>query len=191
MNDCVRPLDPLDTEALAAGEEGILAGDASAHASVCGPCATAVEEARTLLRRLEAVSGSGEVAPPSGATDLADRVVRIRPFSARERRSLRLWAPPAGGGLLVFTAGFALLAAPGLTAGDQAALGLSALAPLAGLARATFRSLSDALSTAPAAWEALSSAARLEAPLGALALLLLAPAAFGFRRVLARAARRG
>ncbi len=191
MNDCPRPLDPLDAEALAAGEEGILAADATAHAAACGRCAEAVEDARTLLARLEALPGSVEAASPPGATDLADRVVRIRPFSARERRSLRLWAPPAGGGLLVFTAGFALLAAPGLKAVDQAALGLSALAPLAGLARAASRSFSDAFSTAPAAWEALSSAARLEAPLGALALLLLAPVAFAFRRVLARAARRG
>ncbi|MEP6767096.1 MAG: hypothetical protein ABJC61_00400 [Acidobacteriota bacterium] len=191
MNDCPRPLDPLDAEALAAGESSILAGDASAHASGCAPCAAAVEDARALLARLEAISGSADVALPPGATDLAARVVRIRPFSARERRSLRLWAPPAGGGLLVFTAGFALLAAPGLTAGDQAALGLFALTPFAGLARAALRSFSDALSAAPAAWEALSSAARLQAPLGALALLLLAPAAFAFRRVLVRAARRG
>ncbi|MFN2632137.1 MAG: hypothetical protein ABR610_01790 [Thermoanaerobaculia bacterium] len=191
MNECVRPLDPLDAEALAAGEEGILAADARSHASACARCAGAVEEARALLARLEALSGSGKTSHQDGAADLASRVVRIRPFSARERRSLGLWAPPAGGGLLVFMAGFALLAAPGLPAGDQAALGFSALAPLAGLARAAFRSFADALSTAPAAWEALSSAARLEAPLGALALLILAPTAFAFRRVLARATRRG
>ena len=193
MNDCPRPLDPLDAEALAAGEEPVLVGDAAAHAPGCASCSAAVEDARSLLSRLEVLSRGDQRAfgPSAAGQDLASRVVRIRPFSSRERRDLRIWAPAAGGAVLVFSAGLALLAAPRLTAGDQAALGLSALAPLAGLARAVFRAFSDALTAAPASWEALSSAARLEAPLGVLALLLLAPAGFAFRRVLARSSRRG
>ncbi|MEP7133210.1 MAG: hypothetical protein ABI914_08585 [Acidobacteriota bacterium] len=193
MNDCPGPIDPLDSEALAAGEDPVFAADALLHASRCGPCSARVEEARGLLSRLEALAGpeglrSGIAAP---RPDLASRVVRIRPFSAREKRDLRIWGAPAGGALFVFTAGFVLLATPRLTAGDQAALGFSALAPIAALARALFRAASDALAAAPASWEGLSSAARLEAPLGALALLLLAPAAYAFRRVLARSPRRG
>ncbi len=193
MNDCPRPLDPLDAEALAAGEEPVLAGDAVAHAAGCAPCSAAVLGARVLLSRLESLSRGDHPAIGASAArpDLASRVVRIRPFSRRERRDLRIWAPPAGGALLVFTAGFVLLAAPRLTAGDQAALGLSALAPLAGLARALIRAVSDASSAAPASWEALSTAARLEAPLGLLALFLLAPAGVALRRVLARSPRRG
>ncbi|MEO8191932.1 MAG: hypothetical protein ABI682_16495 [Acidobacteriota bacterium] len=195
MNDCPRPLDPLDAEALAAGEEPVFTGatDALLHASGCGPCSAAIDEARGLLSRLEDLAGPE--GPRSGIAarglDLASRVVRIRPFSAREKRNLRIWGPPAGGALLTFTAGFVLLATPRLTAGDQAALGFSALAPIAALARALFRASTDALASAPASWEGLSSAARLEAPLGALALLLLAPAAYAFRRVLARSPRRG
>ncbi|MEP6801420.1 MAG: hypothetical protein ABJC07_05755 [Acidobacteriota bacterium] len=193
MNDCPRTLDPLDAEALAAGEEPVLAGDARAHAAGCAPCAAAVEGARALLLRLESLTPGDPLATGGSAAglDLASRVVRIRPFSPRERRDLRIWAPPAGGALLLLTAGFALLAAPRLTVGDQAALGLSAVAPLAGLARALIRAVSDASFAAPASWEALSSAARLEAPLGWLALFLLAPAGFALRRVLVRSPRRG
>ncbi len=191
MNYCPRPLDPLDAEALAAGDEPVLAVDAPAHAAGCASCAAAVDEARALLSRLDALSTEGTAASSPTGLDLASRVLRIRPFSARERRDPGIWAPPAGGALLVLLVGFGLLAGTRLTPGDQAALGVSALAPLAALARAVIRAFSDASAAAPASWEALSSAARLEAPLGVLALILLAPAGYAFRRVLARSPRRG
>lgn len=187
MNDCPRPLDPIDAEALACGEEPVLAADAGAHAASCPPCAAAVGQAETLLARLEAL---GADRPSGPGPDLASRVIRIRPFSPRERRDVRLWAGPAGFGVMLFTAGFAALTAPGLTAGDQAGLQLAALAPLTGLFRAVLHALSDAASAAPAGWQALSDAARTEAPLGLVALLLLAPAGFALRRLLAATARR-
>jgi len=189
VKDCTRPLDPLDAEALACGEAPLLAADAASHASSCTACSKAVEEARGLLSQLESLDGAGE-GPSGPGSDLAERVVRIRPFSRRERRDLRLWAGPAGFGVLLSAAGFAILAAPGLTVGDQAGLGLGALAPLAGLARAIFRALSEASAAAPAGWQALSDASRREVPLGFAALLLLAPVGFALRRVLARAASR-
>jgi hypothetical protein len=187
VNDCPRPLDPIDAEALASGEEPVLAADAGAHAASCAPCAATVGRAKTLLAQLEALAADR----PSGpGPDLASRVIRIRPFSSRERRDLRLWAGPAGFGVLLVAAGFAALAAPGLTAADQAGLQLAALAPWNGLIRAALRALSDAASAAPAGWQALSDAARTQAPLGLVALLLLAPAGFALRRLLAATARR-
>jgi hypothetical protein len=187
VNHCPRPLDPIDAEALACGEEPVLAADAGVHAASCATCAAAVGRAETLLARLESL-GVDRLSGPG--PDLASRVIRIRPFSSRERRDVRLWAGPAGFGVLLFAAGFVALAAPGLTAGDQAGLQLAALAPLGGLFRAVLHALSDTASAAPAGWQALSDAARTEAPLGLVALLLLAPAGFGLRRLLAATARR-
>jgi hypothetical protein len=115
---------------------------------------------------------------------LADRVIRIRPFSPRERRSVRLWAGPAAFGLALFGTGVGLLAAPGLATRDQAGIAVALLAPLAGLARALVRAAADAVASAPAGWEALAAAARGQAALGLGSLFLLAPAGFVLRRVL-------
>jgi hypothetical protein len=190
VNDCPNPLDPLDCEALASGDEPVLrsAADASYHLAGCAQCAAAVRDAGALLASLETASGAREGSAPAGLSpDFADRVIRIRPFSRRERRDPRLWAGPAGFGALLFAAGAGLLAAPGLAARDQAGLAVALLAPLAGLARAGFRAFADAAQAAPAGWQALADAARGQAVLGFAALLLIAPAGLALARVLARA----
>lgn len=190
MNDCARPLDPIDCEALASGDEPVFTtgAEASAHLAACSACSRAVADARTLLARLEPPVGAP--ARPQGP-DLASRVIRIRPFSRRERRSFRLWAPPAAFAGVLFAFGAGLLAAPGLAARDQAGLGLALVAPLVGLARALVRTAADAAVSAPAAWRALADAAHGDPRLGFVALLVLAPAGFALRRALARASRRG
>jgi hypothetical protein len=192
VNECRTPLDPIDSEALASGDEPVFrsTADASAHVAVCPSCAAGVERARTLLASLDAVS-AGSPAPgigvPKGVSDLANRVIRIRPFSRRERRNFRLWAGPAAFGFALFGTGAGILAAPGLAARDQAGIAVALLAPLAGLARALVRAAADAAASAPPAWEALAAAARGQAALGFASLLLLLPAGFALRRVLARA----
>ena len=180
------------------GPAALSLADAAAHAAVCERCGEAVVRARMLLEELDgsleapvftARAGAG---PRSGSVpvDLAPRILRIRPFSRREKRDPRLWAGPAGFAGLLFAAGAALLAAPGIGTREQAGLTVAVLAPLAGLSRAIFRALADAAGS-PSAWQALSQAARQDAPLGFAALLLLAPAGFALRRVLVRAGRRG
>ncbi len=98
---------------------------------------------------------------------------------------------PIGFAGALFAAGFGILAAPGLGAREQAGLGLAALAPLLGLSRAILRALLETAGSAPLGWQALSEAARQDAPLGFAALLLLTPAGFALRHVLVRAGRRG
>ena len=185
MTDCPRRLDPVDSEALASGEPPVVAPDAAAHAASCPDCARQVAASRDFLREIEA----GDMAGPG--PDLAARVVRIRPFSRRERRDIRLWAGPASFSAAVFLAGIGVLAAPGLSAGDQAGVTLAALAPAAALARAVGRAIAGGLAVAPEAWSALSEAFARQSAWGFAALLLLAPAGLALRRVLARSSRRG
>ena len=189
MNECRTPLDPIDSEALASGDEPVFrsAAEASTHLAACTSCAAGVERARTLLASLEAAprgSSRQDGASAVGLPDLADRVIRIRPFSRRERRDVRLWAGPAAFGLAVFATGVGILAAPGIAARDQAGIAVALLAPLAGLARTLVRAAAETAASAPAAWEALAAAARGQAALGLGSVLLLAPAGFVLRRVL-------
>jgi len=187
VNDCPRRLDPLDLEALASGEPPVVASDAAVHAASCPSCTLQVRAASDFLREIEAPSGSD-----SGAVvDLAGRVVRIRPFSRRERRDVRLWAGPAALAGVLFGAGLGALAVPSLSAGDQAGITLAALASAAALARAAGRAVADVVSVSPDAWGALSDAVTRQSTWGFAALLLLAPAGFALRRVLARSPRRG
>jgi hypothetical protein len=181
---CSTPLDPIDCEALASGDEPVLrsGADAAAHVAACPSCALAVDRARDLLASLEGSTASP--APHTALPDLADRVIRIRPFSRRERRSLRLWGGPAAFGVLLFATGAGFLAAPGLTSRDQAGIAVALLAPLAGVARALVRAAADAAASAPAGWDALAAAARGQAALGLASLLLLLPAGLALRRVL-------
>lgn len=188
MTECVRPLDPIDCEALAASDDPVFATDAAAHAAGCSLCAGEVEKARRLLGELE---GSLDSASRPDLPDLAARVVRIRPFSRAELRRPALWAGPAALSGVLFAAGALIAGAPALSAREQAGLGLAAAAPLVGLFRAAWRALADGLAAAPAGWLALSDAARAESVVGVAALLLLAPAGFALTRVLARSRRRG
>ncbi|MEO8430410.1 MAG: hypothetical protein ABI592_02795 [Acidobacteriota bacterium] len=189
MTECVRPLDPIDCEALAASDAPVFAPDAAVHAAGCEACSGAVESARVLLRELEGtLDGAGA---PGGRPDLASRVVRIRPFSRRELTSPSLWSGPVAFSGVLFAAGSLIAGAPGLTAGEQASLGLAAAAPMAGIFRAAWRALADTVAAAPVGWQALSDVARAESLVGVAALLLLAPAGFALSRVLARSRRRG
>jgi len=183
LNVCSNPLDPSEIEALASGETPS-GTPAAEHASRCIPCGQAV-------RRAERLGGLFEEAislPPPAPPDLADRVLRVRPFSRAERRSLAVWRAP----LLLLAAltasGTAMVA--GLV-GEREQIGLAAamLGSLAGLLRACLRWLLDFSRSAPAGLDALAQALRPTSA-GWVALLLLLPAGFALRRVLARASAR-
>ena len=181
MTHCPRPLDPIDAEALASGVEPPLAPDAAAHAASCEACGAAVERARSLGAALEALADAFPGA------DLAARVTRLRAFSRRERRTYALWRAPVGVSAVLGLAGLALVAVPGLSAGDQAGLAAAALVPLGALFRSAVRWLPDLARVAPSGLDALSTALAAQRSLGLGALLLLAPAIFGLSRVFVRA----
>jgi hypothetical protein len=178
---CSRPLDPIDAEALASGAEPVLAADAARHAADCPACGARIEAARSLLEALDGLSG-----PPEAVSGLADRVMRLRAFSRRERRTYALWNTPVLLTAATAVSGTALLALPGLTAAEQISLGAAASAPLVGLFRSAGRWAADLLALAPRGLEALSQGMRQEGQLGWWALLLLLPLGFGLSRVLAR-----
>jgi hypothetical protein len=182
VKPCPNKLDPLDVEALASGAAPLRHPDAAAHAKACPDCAALVQEARRVEEDLAALAPVPE--PP---LDLARRVLRLRPFSRRERLSLRIWAPPAALSAAVFCAGLTMLAAPGLSGREQVGLGASALLPLVGVLRALSRWAGEVARFAPAGLESLSAALRQEQALGIAAAALFVPAAFGLRRVLVRA----
>jgi len=83
-----------------------------------------------------------------------------------------------------------LLLTPGLTGADRAGLGAGAAAALFGVLRSFAAWMLELVRETPQGLDALASALREEVSLGAAALLLLLPAAFGLRRTLARAAHR-
>lgn len=182
MSPCPRPLDPIDAEAVAAGAEPLFVPDSAAHAASCPDCGAAVERARLLSEDLDGLASA-----PFPVPDLAERVVRLRTFSARERRTYALWRAPVllTGGLAA--GGLALLLVPALTAADQAGLAGAALAPLLGFFRSAARWAPDLAKVAPSGLEALSQAFSQERALGLAALILLLPSAFGLTRVFARA----
>ena len=184
MSHCNRPIDPIDAQAVAVGGGLFSGSEAAEHARSCPTCRALVEEASFLSSEIEALPA------PAASPDIAERVIRLRPFSRRERRSFRIWRGPiflSGG---VFMAGFVVLALPGLRAREQASLSLAAALPALALLRALGRSILETLRLLPAGLEAVSGSLAGREPLGFACLLLLAPVAFGLRRVLARASRR-
>ena len=184
MTPCPRPLDPIDAEAVAAGDEPILAPDAAAHAASCASCAERVRAAEALPLALDGLSEALEPVP--GLTGLADRVTRLRAFSSRERRTYALWRAPILLDLALGVGGFELLALPALTASEQVSVGAAALAPALALARSAAGWAIETLRVAPSGLEALSDGLRGQSGLGLAALALLVPAGLGLRRVLAR-----
>lgn len=183
MSPCPRPLDPIDAEAVAAGARPALAADAAEHARECAACGAEVAAAARLVEELESLSDAG------ASSELAQRVLRVRSFSPRERRSLVLWRGPYAFSAALFLGGCVLLALPGITAREQAGLAAAVLAPLAALLRGTARALLQWSAAAPAGLSALSETLRQQRSLGLAALLLLLPAAFGLRWALARTRR--
>lgn len=182
-NGCPRPLDPVDAQALAAGVGGLFVPDAGEHADGCPSCRSLVAEAAALTKKLD---DDGEA---TTATDLADRVIRLRSFSRRERSTLALWAMPVGVGVSLFCGGCLLLVIPGISTREQVGLALAASGPLLSLTRAFADWLLGAARFLPAGLEGLSDAFRYQTLPGLVAVLLLFPFGLGLRRVLARARR--
>jgi hypothetical protein len=185
VSRCDRPLDPIDVQAVALGAEPVARPDAAEHVRTCPDCAQLVEEASNLSVRIEAI------AEPEVPAGLSERILRLRAFSAREKRDLSIWRPS---GLLfggVLASGLLLLALPGLQAEEQVSLSLSAALPAVALVRALVGSAMETLRATPAGLEALSGVLGSSRSLwGPLCLALVAPLALALRRVLARAPRR-
>jgi hypothetical protein len=181
---CPRPIDPIDAQALAAGAEPVFDPGAREHVRACASCRDQVALAVALDQSLDAVL------PDLAAEDLSERVIRLRPFSGRELRDFSLWRVPLGFCAGIFFAGLLALTPPALTVREQAGLGgMAVIGPLWMLIRVLPRLLTDALAAGPAGLQALSEALRQQGSLGLAALALLAPAAFGLSRALARARR--
>jgi hypothetical protein len=184
-------LDSLDVEALASGAP--VEPAALEHARACSPCSQRVSAAAAFAGELDGLAESPALEPPAGLEnlpDLAGRVLRLRPFSRRERRDFALWRGPWLLSVGLFFSGLIALALPGISARDQAGLSAAALAPLAALVRAWARWLTGVASASPAALEALGQALRGEQTVGFACLLLLAPVVWGLRRAFARERRR-
>jgi hypothetical protein len=193
VNLCARPLDSLDIEALASGAAPVHSADAREHAHACSPCSERIRSAAAFAGELDGLGGSPAEEPAAeleNLTDFAGRILRLRPFSRRERRDLALWKGPCFLAAALFFSGLIVLALPGVSARDQAGLAAAALAPLAALARAWARWLTEIAVASPAALQALGQALRSEQAVGLACLLLLAPVVWGFRRAFARERRR-
>jgi hypothetical protein len=191
VNTCARPLDSLDVEALAS--ESPVDSAVREHARACSPCSQRVSAAAAFAGELDGLAGFPAGEPASeleSLPDLAGRVLRLRPFSRRERRDFALWRGPCLLAAALFFSGLIALALPGISARDQSALSAAALLPLAALVRASARWLMDIEVASPAALQALGQALRGEQTVGLACLLLLAPVAWGLRRAFAREKRR-
>ncbi len=182
MRPCHRPLDPIDAEAVAAGADPVFSADAAGHARECPFCGALVAAAASFSGALDGLSEASEA-----VSDMTDRLVRLRAFSRRERRTYALWALPTLLSAGLAAVGLGLLAIPVLTAGDQISLGAAALVPLSALVRSASRSAFDLLALAPGSLAALSDGLRRESAMGLAALALLVPLVLGLRRALARA----
>ena len=182
MTPCLRPLDPIDVEAVASGTEPPVAPDAAGHAAACASCGAAVEMARGLAQALERLSREVPAVP-----DLTPRIIRLRTFSVRERRTYALWRAPILLSAATAAGGLGLLLAPNLTAGDQAGLGTAALVSIVAFVRSLARWAPALVRSAPSGLEALSDVLHQERLVGLVSLLLLVPAGLGLRRAFARA----
>jgi predicted anti-sigma-YlaC factor YlaD len=182
LNECSRPLDPIDAEAVAAGAEPLFALDATAHAAVCAACGASVDRSRALTQALEELSG-----PPGPLPDLAGRVIRLRAFSAKERRTYAIWRAPVLLSAALGAAGLALVVGPAVSAGDQAGLGAAAVAPILAFLRSAARWATDLTRVAPSGLDALAEALSGERAIGLVSLLVLLPSVFGMTRIFARA----
>lgn len=185
MNTCRRPLDPMDAEAIASGAVPVCAPDAAEHARECPACSAKISEAAALDRALDELAGRA-AGSRGDAVDLAGGVMRLRPFSQRERGDFSLWRGPCLFAAALLVSGLALLALPGLTAGEQVSLSAAALVPAAAILRAALRSFSVIASAAPSGLDALGLVLRGQWALGIAGLLLLAPIAWALRRAVAR-----
>jgi hypothetical protein len=182
LNECSRPLDPIDAEAVAAGAEPLFAADAAAHAAACAACGASVDRSRALTQVLEELPG-----PEGPLADLAGRVIRLRAFSVKERRTYALWRAPVLLAAALGAAGLALVVGPAVSAGDQAGLGAAAVAPLLAFLRSAARWATELVRVAPSGLDALAEAFSAERAVGLVSLLALVPSLLGLTRIFARA----
>jgi len=87
---CVKPLDPLDIEALASGSQAPSGAAARAHVEVCEDCERQIADLQALESLLD--SGRDAIMVPPG---FFPKIQRLRAFSPAERRRLSLWVAPA------------------------------------------------------------------------------------------------
>ena len=176
--NCTRPLDALDLEAIASGEEAVIAPDARGHAAGCPECGARVRSFRAFGDWL------AELPLPEVPEAFAAGIERRRAFSAREKRSIGLWKGPAFLFAGLAGASAALIALPAFGAADQAgflaAVGLEWKAAVLWPA-AWVRAL-------PASVSALSGILLRDRGFAALSILLMLPAGFGVARLWARRA---
>jgi hypothetical protein len=177
---CDRPLDSLDLEALLSGEPAPGAPDAAAHVESCPDCNRRLRVFREMdlwLSDLPAV----EVGPR-----LASRVLRLRGFSALEKRSFRLWWPPAALFLGLLAGSAALLSVPILSGAEQAGI-LSAIPAALGLEWKALLGVPVSVWRAlPGSVSAISDVLALERGFAALSILFLLPAGLSLARLWVR-----
>ena len=178
---CERPLDPLDLEALASGDDPLLAQDAREHAAACPDCGGRLEA----FRRMEAWLSEAPAAVPVPPA-FAETIQRLRAFSRAERLSPRLWAAPGALFFGLVTASCFVLAVPALTSAEQVRLWAALASAFGGEIRALAHWPRLLLESLPAGISALGEAARAERSFSAAAILLLLPAGFAVRRLFAR-----
>lgn len=174
--NCTRPLDALDLEALASGEDPVLAPDGRAHAAACPDCARRLDAFRALGEWL------AEVSLPAVPEGFADGIERLRGFSPAEARSWRLWRAPAAAFAGMLAGSSFLLSFPALGAGEQAGF-LAALALEWKSVLLWPLSIGRAL---PATVSALSDLLLRDRGFAALSILLMLPAGFAVTRLWAR-----
>lgn len=176
--NCTRPLDALDLEAIASGDEPLVAPDARGHAGSCADCARRLEAFRALGDWLADLPG------PDVPEAFAAGIERRRGFSAREKRSIALWKGPAAlFGALLGGSGV-LLSMPVFGRSEQAGL----LAVLALEGRAAVSWPLSAFRALPGTVSALSEFLLHDRAFAAFSILAMLPAGFAVSRLWARRA---
>jgi hypothetical protein len=181
---CPQALDPIDIEALASGGSPVCDPGAAEHVTSCPACRERVEVFGLLGSELDLL---GSVPEPAAVLAGFDR---LRPFSSRERRSLRLWTPPLLLAAALLLASALILALPLLSVSEQASLATALLASAAGELRALAqwgREIFQSFAPGVAAGSDLALADRTAA---AAALLLLIPGGWSLVRLLAARSQR-
>jgi len=176
--NCTRPLDALDLEAIASGEEPLLAADARGHLEGCADCGRRLEGFRALGAWL------GDLSGPAVPEGFADGIECRRGFSVREKRSLSIWKGPAALFGALLGASGVLLSMPVFGAAEQAGL-LGALALEWRSAVLWPLALGRAL---PGTIGALSEVLLRDRALAAVSILSMLPAGFAVTRLWARRA---
>ncbi len=179
--NCENSIDPLDLEAFASGEPAPTPGAAD-HIRSCPACQSRVEAFRQMDLWL------ADLPAEDAGPELGFRVERLRAFSRAEKRSLRIWWPPAALFLGLLSASAALLSVPMLSGPEQAGL-LSALPAALGLEWKTLLGFPGSIGRAlPGSVSAISDLLALQRGYAALSILLLLPAGFSIARLWMRRA---